>query len=215
MALTKTQENAVIHLWINTFASCDNVENRKKIYLEFAAEFGNGIADWKQKGKAVLSNMGFNDTLLTEYDKLASEEKDEKFICDIRMLEENDFEQVKEILKNELSVFIFDENTMRKFINSKYSYVACDGEQIFGVVLADSVSKIYYDEIWIEALAVANNLQGYGIGKKLFDQICKIGIEEKKYNIKLYTERNRESYHIYKHWGMKETNGVHMEMYCF
>lgn len=216
MALTNAQENSIIRLFVTAITSCKNSEQMKKVIFEFEADFGNLVAGWKDKTKQVLVERNVSQELLEMWGQVV--EKNEvvhSIDYEIRMIEDQDYIQIKEILKNELNVFMFEEKTLKKFANSKYSYVACNGDQVLGVLLAGPVSKLFHDEIWIEILAVAGNLQGNGIGKSLFEHICSVASEEKKYSVKLCTERNRTAYHIYKHWGMKETQGVYLEKDCY
>lgn len=216
MALTTMQECAVIEFFITAFIKCESKVERNKLVLRFEDEFGKSIVEWKTKAREALIDHGSNIYILKEYIELTegNYKKSIKNSCKIRPLEEKDLDQIRELINKALNIHLLDNEKYEKFVGIPYSLVACNGEEILGVILADSVCKVFFDEIWVDVFAVSEGVRGQGIGTKLFEQLKSIAISERKNVINIHTERNREAYQIYKHWGFKEIEGAQMECFC-
>ena len=80
MALTKSQEQAVIRLFALAFKSCDNIKKQKKMYLQFENEFGKGINDWKEKCRNALQEQSSDEEIIDFYQKLFTQVNKKSFV---------------------------------------------------------------------------------------------------------------------------------------
>lgn len=136
MALTKSQEQAVIRLFALAFKSCDNIKEQKKMYLQFENEFGKGINDWKEKCRNALQEQSSDEEIIEAYNALSIRNNknnlEEKYL--IRPLERKDLGQVKELMNASLNTLIYEDEQIEKFLKKKYSFVAYAGDEILGVL---------------------------------------------------------------------------------
>ena len=136
MALTKSQEQAVIRLFALAFKSSNNIKEQKKMYLQFENEFGKGINDWKEKCRNALQEQSSDEEIIEAYNALSIRNNknnlEEKYL--IRPLERKDLGQVKELMNASLNTLIYEDEQIEKFLKTKYSFVAYAGDEILDVL---------------------------------------------------------------------------------
>lgn len=89
-----------------------------------------------------------------------------------------------------LCLTFYDDDKFKKFIDSRYSVVACNGEEIVGIALAFEMPDYNIATIYLDTLAVAEHVRGKGIGKKMFKHIQKLGRSSgRSGKMKLQTDR--------------------------
>ncbi len=212
MALTARQTEAVITLFARAFmASVDETEC-KKVLIEFEDDFGRSIPKWKE----LCRNKLHDEKQLEVYDKLLNRtDIDYSKEYQIRLLEEGDLPQVRELMNKAFEMLLTerDDERLKKFVESRYSVVATLGEEIGGVILAFDMPNCNLNTVYIDTFCVAENIRGLGIGKKMFKEVLKLGKSEGYGKIKLQTDKKIEAYKIYKHLGFAEDDLTHMHMY--
>lgn len=217
MALTKFQEQAVIDLFVMAFKSSKTQDECKTVFLQFESDFGKSIPDWKVKCRLALIEQSADSKELKTYHELTNGNNWTSAlssVCVVRALKKDDLSQIREIINQSLNLQMLDNKDLEKFVETRYSFVACIDDEIVGVILADDVCKLFFSEIWIDVFAVAEYVRGQGIGKKLLNHLKQTAVDEKKNVLNTHTERDRTAYQIYKHWGFKEIEGVQMEKFC-
>ncbi len=217
MAMTDRQIDGVVKLFARSFLNETRVEERKKLYVQFQDAFGKSIGEWEPNAIEKLKQYSSSEELIDEFKVLGSKEKEDLSSgIVIRKLSRTDFEQVRELVNGEFSLILtaYDENGLQKFLKSKYSFVACRDSEIFGVILADEMPNVTGISIYIDTFVVAGNVRGMGIGHKLYKAATHVSAEERGIaTIILRTERNREAYQIYKHWGFCDEELIYMRSY--
>lgn len=218
MALTNKQIEAALDLFVASFINQTQENERKKIYFVFEDAFGKGIPDWQNLCRGLMQNKCVDDKILKYYDEIVNrgEISHEKVVFEIRMFQERDLPQVRELINKNFNMGLtsFDDERFEKFIDSGYSVVACNDDEIFGVALAYEVPDYNIDTVYLDTFVVAEAMRGCGIGKNMIKHIkgfAKADSGSKK--IKLQTDRKFEAYSIYKHWGFVEDDLAHM--YCY
>ena len=212
MALTARQTEAVISLFANSFIYSKDETEKKKLLIDFEDDFGKSIPNWKELCRDRISdenNLASFDSLLDRKNKDYSEE------YQIRLLQEKDLPQVREMVNKAFDLILtqFDDDRLKKFVESGYSVVATSGEEVGGVIFAFDMPSCNLNTIYIDTFCVAENIRGLGIGKKMLRQVMKIGHNGGYAKIILQTDRNIDAYQIYKHLGFQEDELTHMHLY--
>lgn len=220
MALTKKQVEGVINLFAATFVNCSNMLERKKILIQFEDAFGKSICDWKSICREKIEQRTSDNSVIGCFDEIISknEQTNTSDEYDVRMLEESDLEQVRELINAAFGMCLtfYDDDKLKKFIDSGYSVVACNGEEIVGVALAFEMPDYNIATLYLDTFVVAEQVRGHGIGKKMLKHVQKLGKSGgRSGKMKLQTDRKIEAYHIYKHLGFQEDELVHMHSYFF
>lgn len=218
MSLTKSQTDSVMKLFVLSFAAENDVQERKKLFLEFEDTFGKGIKDWQMQCENKLEQGTDNQIIKEHFKKLISRSDRQNRAEDytIRKLEKADFEAVR-VLLNEVfrfSLTCYDDYKIEKFMNDGYSFVACHNDEILGVILGCLIPDLNSKVIYVDTLAVAENIRGCGIGKRLLAQVSRQAIINKIHVLRLQTEKDSDAYQIYKHLNFRETNLVQMIKFC-
>lgn len=218
MALTEKQTEGIVNLFVTAFVNSTDELDRKKILIEFEDAFGKSISGWKSICREKLRQYTSDDTIISCFDKIVNrkEQTDIAEAYAVRMMEETDIKQVREIINAAFKMCLtsFDDEKLKKFVESNYSVVAYHEDEIAGVALAFEMPDYAIPTIYLDTFAVAENVRGYGIGKKMLRYIQKLGRERGLGGkIKLQTDRKIDAYQIYKHWGFQEDELVHMHSY--
>lgn len=218
MALTDRQTKSVIRLFSKAFVSAADDRERKKILLDFEDTFGRNILGWEQICKEQIEVFSKDAKVMSLYVELINrkDKEDEKSkVYEIRNIQEKDLPFVRELLNAvfDMSLTSFDNQRFQKYLKSGYSYVLCDEGSVLGVVLAYAMPSLSMEAVYIDNFAVAESMQGCGIGRRLFDYLCNAVHESGIWSLRLQTEKTREAYEIYKHWGFEEVDMVQMKKY--
>ncbi len=217
MALIKTQIEAILNLFVSSFVNGCNEKERKALVIQFGDAFGKSISDWKNMCREKIAERTSDNSVTECFDRITNcvEETINTDEYEVRLLEENDLSQVREIINAifAMALTFYDDDKFKKFISSGYSVVACNGEEIVGVALAYEMPDYNIDTIYLDTFAVSEHLRGYGIGKKMLKYIQKLGTPDQIKKMKLQTDRKIDAYHIYKHWGFQDDELVHMYTY--
>lgn len=218
MALTNKQIEGVLNLFVTSFSNETEETERKKLYFGFEDAFGKGIPDWQELCRKLLQGKNVNDKVLGYYDEIVNRGKNshEDVVFSIRMFQETDLPQVRELINKNFNMALtcFDDKPFMKFIDSGYSIVAYNGDEIFGVALAYEVPDYNIETIYLDTFVVAEPMRGYGIGKSMFKHIKRLSQSNSgAKKMKLQTDRKIEAYSIYRHWGFEDDDLVHMHCY--
>ncbi len=217
MALTPKQVEGVTNMFVASFVNDSNELERKKILIEFEDVFGKSISDWKSICREKIQQRTSDISVIECYDSFINrtEQQDNVDIYQIRLLEENDLTQVRELINFTLGMGLtFNEDEhFKKFIESGYSIVTYIKEEIVGVALAFEMPDYNTKTIYLDTFAVAENMRDCGIGKKMLQYIKSLAKSGRVGKIKLQTDRKIDAYHIYKHWGFQEDELTHMHCY--
>lgn len=217
MALTKSQANAVIKMFALSFASSDSEKNRKKIFFEFEDTFGNGLANWQSMCKEKIEQYASDKAVIEHFDMLVHRKETQSDWNELvlRELKKSDLEAVTELINSAFALGLtsYDNEKFEKFIESGYSFVACNGDEILGVVLGYLIPDLSLDAVYVDTFTVAETVRDHGIGKKLLQHISTCALSNSVHVLKLHTDRTIEAYQIYKHWGFAESEFVLMKRY--
>lgn len=217
MALTKSQVDSIVDLFSLAFANSSDESVREKAYFEFEDIFGKGIDNWQAICRGKIKQCTLNEAVIEHFDRLAHrhDNKVEDMEYLIREIKESDLAAVIELINNAFSMNLtyFDNDKIKKFMDSGYSFVACNNDEVLGVALGYYIPDLCMDAVYLDTLTVAETIRGRGIGRKLLSHISKCAISNKIYEIKLHTDRTIEAYQIYKHWGFKESKLVLMKAF--
>ncbi len=217
MALNSRQVEGVIKLFSKAFISAANDNERKKILIDFEDTFGENIKDWKVLCKENIEKLSQETLVIEMFDKLANRKMDANADkeYEIRKFRKDDIPAVCEILNESLDMCItsLEEHKFAKFLDTEYSFVICENGSILGVILACLIPSVSMDAVYIDNFAIAEFVRGCGVGKKLFVHLCKKLKEEGIWLLRLQTQKTREAYEIYKHWGFEEVDMVQMKRY--
>ena len=166
----------------------------------------------------MIKGLTTDTAIIDAYINLSTrnDDKNKKVDCEIRPLEKEDFEQVREVMNAAFDLMVADHDIAKfeAFVESGYSFVAYKDEEILGAVLAHEQPDLSIPIVYINSFAVAEHARGQGIGKALFESLRKKVRENHLLLIKLQTDPKIEAYQIYKHWGMQESELVQMKCYC-
>lgn len=217
MALTKKQIEGVINLFVASFINSSSGLDRKKTLIEFEDAFGKSICEWKGICREKIEKYTSDNSVIECFDEIINRHEQTNNIDEytVRKLEETDLAQIREIINDVFGMCLtfYDDYKLKKFIESEYSVVACNGEEIVGVALAFEMPDYNIATIYLDTFAVVEYLRGCGIGKKMLKHIQKVGKTEGVSKIKLQTDRKIDAYYIYKHWGFQEDELTHMHSY--
>ena len=209
MALSATQADAVVTLFVDGFLLETDVLKRKRMVQNFEDNFGRGITDWKERLLKALEEKTTDEKILEEYRMLSGRTvlKGEDFTY--RAFCEQDFPAVRELLNRAFDMCIteYDNEQIKKLVNG-YSMVACDKDDILGVALTYVIPGLHFDKLYVESLAVSEHARGQGIARRLLNEIQKKGYKNKVYTMQLITNRQLEAYQMYKHLGFGESKYV-------
>ena len=136
----------------------------------------------------------------------------------IREIEEHDYSEVLKIWNNELGNHYFNAENFsphhNRFLgNENYkAFVADLGGCIIGIayIMQYAPWGTGSEQLWIQGIAVKDNMQGKGIGTKLLNHIEKYGKEKSIGYITLNTGFKRTGAHAFY-----ERNGYSSGNYCF
>ncbi len=218
MALTKKQIEGVTNLFVASFINSSNELDRKKVLIEFEDAFGKSICEWKSICREKIEQRTSDNSIIGCFDEIINRSEQTNITNEyvVRMLEEADLEQVRELINSAFGMCLtfYDDEKFKKFIESGYSVVACNDEEIVGVALAFEMPDYNIATIYLDTFAVAEHVRGCGIGKKMLKHVQKLGKSGGRAGkIKLQTDRKIDAYYIYKHWGFQEDELVHMHSY--
>lgn len=218
MALTKSQTNGVINLFAKTFVNSNNAKERKKLFIDFEDVFGKEIVEWKSLCREKIREYASEPEIISCFDEFLDRNRKLQIWNDtyqVRLLKETDLEQVRQLINNAFAMVLtlYDDNKFEKFISSGYSVVACNEEEILGVALAYEIPDLNINAIYLDTFTVAENVRGYGLGRKMISHIQSLAVSNNIYKMKLQTDRKMEAYQIYKHWGFEEIDLVCMTTY--
>lgn len=216
MSLTKRQANAAMLLFVNSFVKCNSAIERKKIFLDFEDSFGTGIRDWQVICKEKLEQLTSSKEIIEHFIALINRESQNKTNeCLIRKLVKSDLTVVCELLNYSFNMHLtsYDDNKFDKFIESGYSFVAYCNDEVIGVLLGYLIPDLSMDAVYIDAVAVSENMRGCGIGKKLISEVSKSALSNGVHLLKLHTDRTIEAYQIYKHLKFEESKFALMKKY--
>ena len=217
MALTKKQVEGVTSLFVTNFVNSNDELDRKKVLIQFEDAFGKSICEWKSICREKIEQCTSDKRIIECYDEIINQSEQTNTADEyvVRMLEEADLEQVRELINSTFGMCLtfYDDDKFKKFIESGYSVVACNGEEIVGVALAFEMPNYNIATIYLDTFAVAEYVRGHGIGKKMLNYVHKLSDSNGAKKIKLQTDRKIDAYHIYKHWGFQEDEVVHMHGY--
>ena len=218
MALTKNQAEGVLDLLIKSFINNDSQQERKKLLIEFEDIFGKSIPDWKTICRNRLIQHTSDKTVLDRFDEVVSREKqtDNAEGYTIRLLEKADLLQVRELINGAFAMCltVYDEERFEKFIKSGYSIVACNDDEVVGALLAYEMPDYNVATVYIDTFVVAEFMRDCGIGKRLLQYVQDLARENSGIRkIKLQTDKKREAYNIYRHWGFQEDELIPMHKY--
>lgn len=167
MALTKLQADAVIKLFVSSFSNESNEKNRKKIFIDFEDAFGKGIADWQSICKEEMEHYTSNKGVMEHFDMLIHRKEGQSVCCDylIRELAESDLKAVIELINCAFSMRLtsYDNERFKKFMESGYSFVACNNNDILGVVLGYFAPNLSMDEVIWTPLRWQKQQEGMGL----------------------------------------------------
>jgi len=218
MALTNKQVQGVCNMFANAFIHAESEEERKKILIDFEDAFSRGIADWKTICGDQIRKLTADKDIIDAYDTLSTrnDDKEKRVDCEIRPLEKEDFEQVREVMNAAFDLMVADHDIAKfeAFVESRYSFVAYKDGEILGAVLAHEQPDLSLPIVYINSFAVTEHARGQGIGRMLFESLRKKVRDNHLLLIKLQTDPKIEAYQIYKHWGMQESELVQMKCYC-
>lgn len=214
MAMTEKQIEGVLSLFVTCFVNESDEVKRKKIYLQFNDNFGGSIGDWTTLAIEKIGLQTDNIDIIDEFNKLSSKEKEDLSAdIEIRKLCRADFEQIRELIRNEFGtcLSVYDELGLQSFLRSEHSFVACKDSEILGVILAGKMPNISHMRIYIDTFVITASMRGRGIGHKLYKAVINAPMGQKNVaEMVLKTEKNREAYQIYKHWGFRDADLIYM-----
>ena len=221
MALTQKQIEGVVNLFVRIFMDCKDKEEQKLLCINFEDTFGKGIGDWKEKCKEQLVKCKAEEDIISQFDEISNrkQNKDTQIEYSIRLMEENDFEQVRELINKafDLGLTYFDDNKLKGYLETGYSIVAYRDDEILGVLLAYETPELVMANIYVDTFTVAECVRGCGIGENMINYLQNIAREKEKrvYTLRLHTNKKIEAYQIYNHWGFHEMDRVVMKKYFY
>lgn len=221
MALTGKQAEAVMELFVSTFVNYKDDRDRKRVFNDFKDNLGNGISDWVVKCRDKLIEKAADEEVIQCYDTLTENRalKTDLENVVVRKLGKEDLGQVREMVNRTFGLLLthFEDDKFDQYLSSDYAAVACQGDNILGVILAGEMPDIQTHTIYVDIFAVSENVRGCGVGHKLMGYIKETARAKQKnklHQIKLQTDRNIEAYKVYTHWGFEEVEKyVHMRCY--
>ena len=195
MALTKKQVEGVTNLFVSTFVNSNNELERKKILIQFEDVFGKSICEWKSICREKIEQRTSDKRIIECYEEMINQNEQpntaDEYI--VRMLEEDDLEQVRELINSTFGMCLtfYDDDKLKKFIESGYSVVACNEEEIVGVALAFEMPNYNIATIYLATFAVAEYVREHGIGKKMLNYVHNLSPSKGAKKIKLQTDKER------------------------
>lgn len=136
MALTKKQVEGVTDLFVTNFVNSNDELDRKKILIQFEDAFGKSICEWKSICREKIELCTSDKRIIECYDEIINQSEQTNTADEyvVRMLEKADLEQVRELINSTFGrcLTFYDDDKFDKFIESRYSVVACNGEEIVG-----------------------------------------------------------------------------------
>ena len=211
MALSKLQAEETLELFVNNFVFESAGISRKRLFQRFGDTFGKGIVDWHELVLDIMKEKKVCDEIVNEFVSLTEEKKGVHSEYEYRELTEQDFPMVREILNRAFDFILteFDDEHLKKFING-YSMVACDKEDIVGVIMSYPIMSLQSNMIYVDSLAVAEYARGRGIARGLLDNVHRKAVENRIYCLKLMTDKHLDAYQMYKHLGFSDSKYVFM-----
>lgn len=94
---------------------------------------------------------------------------------------------------------------VRYFLKIGYGFVLIEGKKIIGVVIARDEPYAQGTYINIEELVVSSEYQGKGYGKKLIQELERIGKKKKAHVIYFSANKKSKAFNFYKKLGYKES----------
>lgn len=215
MALTKTQANTVKDMFLTAYINESDPELRKNLFFDFEDTFNRGIPDWRGDCATRIQEMTNDVETLDQFARLLTRVYEDKREYEIRPLEENDLEQVRELINKAFSRHLtdFDDEELKSYLKDECSFVACEGENICGVILAYIIPSLDYKHIYIDTFTVAEDMRNHGIGSKLLKATGEAGHKKKIFCFRLQTKKDSDAYRKYIHWGFEANDFVQMRVY--
>lgn len=219
MALTQKQIAGVVNLFVRALINSEDKEEQKLLCINFEDTFGKSIEDWKEKCKEKLVEYKAKEDVIDKFDEISNRKQNKvtQIEYSIRMMEEHDFGQVRELINQafDLGLTYYDDDKLKEYSKNGYSIVAYREDEILGVLLAYETPELVMSNIYIDTFTVAECVRGCGIGESMINYVQNIAKEKEKgvYTLRLLTNKNIEAYQIYKHWGFQEMDRVVMKRY--
>ncbi|MDD3221547.1 MAG: GNAT family N-acetyltransferase [Clostridia bacterium] len=167
--------------------------------------------------KEELENLGADSTCIETFEQLAYRNKKHEQSCDcvIRELRESDYDEIIIMLNRAFSLALtrYDKEKFEKFLQSGYSFVARNRDEIIGVVLGYVIPDLWGDAIYVDSLVVGETVRGTGVGYRLLSYLSEYALSKDIHEFRLQTDKNLEAYKIYKHWGFNENSLVQMNKF--
>ncbi|MBQ5676922.1 MAG: GNAT family N-acetyltransferase, partial [Lachnospiraceae bacterium] len=164
MALSRLQADEVLELFVNNFISADVGTGRKRVFQRFEDAFGNGIVQWHELVVDIMNKKEIESSVLEEFKNLSEKNPRKETPYEYRELREEDFPMVRELLNRAFETILIekDDKHLKKFING-YSFVACEQENIVGVIMCCPIISLHSDMLYVDSLTVAEHARGVGI----------------------------------------------------
>ena len=218
--LNKKQLETVMNLFTTGFVNSTDETMRRSLFIQYSDDFGHEMNNWQELCREKIKSYTSNPVVLEHYDMLVGhidKHIDEADIF-IRKFEADDIDEVREILNDAFRMLMLipdseDDKKFNRFLKSDYSVVAVYDGNIVGVALADVVSEISWNVLYLDSFAIKNGMRNQGIGKKMIVQIEKQASKEKIHKLVLKTDKKIEAYDIYRHWGFEESESLFMQHY--
>ena len=215
MALTRNQAEAVMRLFALNFSKEADAEKRKKLFLQFEDDFGHSISYWKTFCEKIVQEKRLSEEVLKHFRTLASRNLERS--CDylVRSLKKDDLEEVFELINRnfDMTLTIYDMDKIEPFLESGYSFVVCNNEEILGAVLGYKMPDLVREYIYIDTIVVGETVRNMGLGRMLISHVEECASKNHIHLIRLQTDKEIEAYEIYKHMEFTESSLVTMKRF--
>lgn len=210
MALTEKQTEAVLSMFVNSFASAES-DSRKKLYLDLVDSFMGSIKQWETTIYEAFIEAKISSDIISEWQSLEADRKDnhKEEVCEILKMTMADEKQIVKLLSKEIGWMPrfaeFNEiGSVKDFEATGYSYVAKKGNDVIGLIMAQRIMDYGSYHIFVNNFAVDAAMQGKGVGRQLMDHLIRKAKSENIHRIMLHTEKKLKAYDIYHHMGFED-----------
>lgn len=209
MALSRLQAEEVLELFVNNFVSAGTGIDRKRVFQRFEDVFGKGIVQWHELAVDIMCKKNVEEGVVEEFNNLSEEKPRDENPYEYRELRETDFVMVRELINRAFDTILLekDDEHLKKFING-YSFVACEQENIVGVIMCYPIMSLHSDVIYVDSLTVAEHARGVGIARNLLNSVHRKAVKNGIYCLKLMTDKQLEAYQMYRHLGFDDSKYV-------